>query len=92
MTMEEMKQRKIELGYSYEQISVLSGVPVGTVQKIFGGVTKSPRYETLRALEKSLTGNPKQNWENRQIIFRAVLRKTAPFQIMMLFLRTEGSN
>ena len=54
MTMEEMKQRKIELGYSYEQISVLSGVPVGTVQKIFGGVTKSPRYETLRALEKVL--------------------------------------
>lgn len=51
MTIEEMKQRKIELGYSYEKISALSGVPVGTVQKIFGGVTKSPRYETLRALE-----------------------------------------
>lgn len=54
MTIEEMKQRKIELGYSYEQISLLSGVPVGTVQKIFGGVIKSPRYETLRALEETL--------------------------------------
>lgn len=52
MTIEEMRQRKKELGYSYEQISTLSGVPVGTVQKIFGGITKSPRYETLRALER----------------------------------------
>lgn len=52
MTIEEMKQRKKESGYSYEQISILSGVPVGTVQKIFGGITKSPRYETLRALER----------------------------------------
>ena len=86
MTMEEMKQRKIELGYSYEQISVLSGVPVGTVQKIFGGVTKSPRYETLRALEKVL------NRESEAELGESVLRKTAPFQIMMLFLRTEGSN
>ena len=51
MTIEEMKKRKIELGYSYERISKLSGVPLGTVQKIFCGVTKAPRYDTLRALE-----------------------------------------
>ena len=38
--------------YSYERISDLSGVPLGTVQKIFSGQTKSPRYGTLRALEK----------------------------------------
>ncbi len=29
-------------------------VPLGTVQKIFNGETKAPRYETLRALEKVL--------------------------------------
>ena len=52
MTIEEMKARKIELGYSYEQIAEYSGVPVGTVQKIFGGITKAPRYDTLRALER----------------------------------------
>ena len=50
MTIEEMKQRKIELGYSYQQISRLSGVPLGTVQKIFRGATRAPRYETLCAL------------------------------------------
>ncbi|MDD7390448.1 MAG: Uma2 family endonuclease [Lachnospiraceae bacterium] len=52
MTIEEMKQRKIELGYSYQQISSLSGVPLSTVQKIFRGATRAPRYETLCALER----------------------------------------
>ena len=33
MTVEEMKQRKKELGYSNEKLSELSGVPLGTVQK-----------------------------------------------------------
>lgn len=54
MTIEEMKQKKKEYGYTYEQISRLSGVPLGTVQKIFCGETKSPRRETLLALEKLL--------------------------------------
>lgn len=52
MTVEEMKRRKKILGYTYEKISGLSGVPLGTVQKIFSGVTESPRYDTLQALEK----------------------------------------
>ena len=37
MTVEEMKQRKKELGYSNEKLSELSGVPPGTVQKVLGG-------------------------------------------------------
>lgn len=52
MTIEQMRERKQELGYTYEQIASLSGVPLGTVQKVFGGVTTSPRYDTLRALEQ----------------------------------------
>ena len=52
MTVEEMKQKKKELGYTYAQIAELSGVPVGTVQKIFTGETVSPRYVTLCALEE----------------------------------------
>ena len=54
MTLEEMKSRKKELGYTYEQISRLSGVPLGTVQKVFSGVTSAPRYDTLSALERIL--------------------------------------
>ena len=54
MTVEEMRRRKKELGYTNEKISELSGVPLGTVQKIFAGVTSSPRYDTLMALERLL--------------------------------------
>lgn len=54
MTIEEMKKRKKELGYTNEKISELSGIPLGTVQKIFAGVTESPRYDTLRALKRIL--------------------------------------
>lgn len=54
MTIQEMNERKKELGYSYEKLAELSGVPVGTVQKVLGGITKSPRYDTLYALERVL--------------------------------------
>ena len=52
MKIEDMKQKKKEFGYSYAQIADLSGVPLGTVQKIFNGETKSPRYDTILALER----------------------------------------
>ena len=54
MTIEEMKQRKLQKGYSYAHISNLSGVPLGTIQKIFSGETTHPRYATLQALEQVL--------------------------------------
>ena len=54
MTIEEMKKRKQELGFTNEMIAQLSGVPLGTVQKIFCGKTRSPRYDTLQALQKVL--------------------------------------
>lgn len=53
MTIQEMKQKKKELGYTNEMVSALSGVPLGTVQKVFAGATPHPRYETLQALEKA---------------------------------------
>ena len=55
MTIQEMNERKRELGYSYEKIAELSGVPVGTVQKVLGGITKTPRYDTIYALERVLS-------------------------------------
>lgn len=53
MTIQEMREKKKEWGYTYAKISELSGVPVGTLQKIFRGETASPRYDTMRALEKA---------------------------------------
>ncbi len=54
MTIEEMNRRRKELGYSYGQIAELSGLPAATVQKVLGGITKSPRRKTVLALEKVL--------------------------------------
>ena len=50
MTLEEMKDRKRELGYSLEQLSELSGIPVSTLKKIFSAHTKSPRRDTIEKL------------------------------------------
>lgn len=58
MTIEEMKQKKQERGYSYAQMSELSGIPLGTIQKIFSGETMSPRYDTLQALERLFREEP----------------------------------
>lgn len=61
MTVEEMKKKKSELGFSCEQISARSGVPLGTVQKIFSGITKRPRYDTICQLEKAFPMEPDSN-------------------------------
>ncbi|MGN0424804.1 MAG: Uma2 family endonuclease [Acetatifactor sp.] len=52
MTIQEMREKKREKGYTYAQMAELSGVPLGTIQKIFSGETESPRYDTLQSLEQ----------------------------------------
>ena len=65
MTIAELKYRKKVLGYTNEQVAELSGVPLGTVVKIFSGVTKSPRYQTMQALEKVLfQSGSKESYED----------------------------
>ncbi len=51
MTIDEMKRRKTLLGLTNEMVAEGSGVPLGTVQKVFGGTTSSPRYATICKLE-----------------------------------------
>ena len=58
MTIEEMQKRKKELGYSNEVLAEKSGVPLGTVQKIFSGQTQAPRQRTIEALEYVLSKRP----------------------------------
>ena len=57
MTIEEMRSRRRELGYTYEMLSEASGVPVATIQKIFSGTTQAPRRDTIIALENVLRRN-----------------------------------
>ncbi|MCR4605603.1 MAG: Uma2 family endonuclease [Eubacterium sp.] len=55
MTLSELKQLKNETGLSYEEIAERSGVPLSTVQKVFSGVTKSPRSDTLFKLSRAFS-------------------------------------
>jgi len=50
MKIQEMIERKRELGYSNKTLSKLSGVPEATIQKIFSGSTTAPRKSTLDKL------------------------------------------
>ena len=54
MTIQELCAAKNRLGYTYEQISEKSGVPLATVQKVLGGFTANPRHDTICALESVL--------------------------------------
>ena len=60
MTIEEMIRKKKEYGYTNQQIADMSGVPLGTVQKIFSGNTESPRYQTICALTAVFENNNPQ--------------------------------
>ena len=55
MTISEMIEIKKAKGLSNNDIAEMSGVPLGTVQKIFSGNTGSPRFQTLQALERALS-------------------------------------
>jgi len=54
MDIEKLKMRKKELGMTNQALAERSGVPLGTVNKIFSGATKSPQYRTIAALEVAL--------------------------------------
>jgi len=52
--LEKMRLRKRELHLTNKELAQRSGVPLGTVNKIFSGATRSPKYHTLLALERVL--------------------------------------
>jgi Uma2 family endonuclease len=77
MTVEEMKKRKTELGLTSQMISQMSGVPLGTVQKIFAGTTKAPRRLTIEALERILShSGPSEMAEDRQAYIQEGVRRS----------------
>ena len=52
--LETLRKRKKALGLTNALIADLSGIPLGTVQKVFSGVTKSPGSKTILAIEQVL--------------------------------------
>lgn len=54
MGLEIINKLKKEQGLTNEELSIKSGVPLGTLSKITSGITKDPKLETLKALAKVL--------------------------------------
>ena len=69
MTIEEMKRIKQEKGYSVADISDLTGLPIGTITKIFSGQTVNPRRATVEALEKLFLEENHGGRMNRNIMY-----------------------
>ena len=78
MTIEQMKARKIELGLTSEMISELSGVPLGTIQKVFSGATKAPRKLTIEAIIRALEEEGKSRSGYPEPAGAGALREPAP--------------
>ena len=60
MNIDELNKRKKEMCLSAKDIAKLSGLPLSTVQKVMGGVTKNPRRTTMLALEAVLGSGKSQ--------------------------------
>ncbi|MBQ0079870.1 MAG: Uma2 family endonuclease [Eubacterium sp.] len=52
MDLDKMRMIKEQRGYSIRQIAEYSGVPEGTVRKIFSGETSHPRVATMAAIDR----------------------------------------
>ena len=85
------EKRKRELGYTYEQISKMSNVPLGTVQKIFAGVTESPRYDTIAALSQIFQNDTVSCVQEAQSIYNVKRQGRYTLEGLLCFARgTEG--
>ena len=54
MRIDEIKNYMKRKGITYKQLSEMSGVALQTIQHIFGGYTKNPRMDTIKAIERAL--------------------------------------
>ena len=54
MGLEKINEYKKRIGLTTEELSKLSGVPVGTLNKILSGATKDPKLESLKAVARVL--------------------------------------
>ena len=54
MGLEIIQELKKKNGLTIDELSTLSGVPVGTLNKILSGQTRDPKLETLKAIARVL--------------------------------------
>ena len=68
MTISQMMYYKQQKGYSLDKLSELSGVPKGTIQKIFSGETSNPNSETLYRICKALGHTMEELYDGKKAV------------------------
>lgn len=72
MEIEELKLYLKQNGITYEDVARVSGLSISTIKKIFAGISKYPRIDTMQAIEHAV-GLSNENisdltYEEKQII------------------------
>ena len=65
--LEIINRLKKEQGLTNEELSIKSGVPLGTLSKITSGTTKDPKLETLKSIARVLNCSLDDFDDNRRI-------------------------
>ncbi len=92
MTIEQMIERKRELGYTNQKLSELSGVPIPTIQKILSNKTKSPREDTIKALSDVLENKQSNNFNYMKNNTNYELREEAAFKAKSQIFKNNNYN
>ncbi|HIV64396.1 MAG TPA: helix-turn-helix transcriptional regulator [Firmicutes bacterium] len=53
-TPSELKKLTKQKKMTYQKLSEISGVPLGTIKNIFSGLTPTPRLDTIQKIERAL--------------------------------------
>ena len=69
MNIQRLRDMKKALGFTNATIAAISGVPLGTVEKIFGSTTKEPRRETYLAIIRALDPMAEYRPDFREMYF-----------------------
>ena len=54
LNIELLNKRKSELNLTFDELSKMSNIPKTTLTNIFTGVTKHPRIDTIKSIERAL--------------------------------------
>lgn len=89
MGLDKIKEYQRRMGITSQELSDMSGVPKGTLDKILSGVTKDPKLETLKAIARvlkcSLDDFDDDNAPNK-------LSNADPYECMEQLIARNGRN
>lgn len=87
MGLEKIAEYKKKLGITTDELSIRSGVPLGTLNKILSGQTRDPKLETLKAIARVLnctlddfddTSQKETTFQDMEILIARNGRKLSP--------------